>query len=66
MYVYVPPCCLTLLFSLLIPVVELDTVRFGYLDGDSNFSLVYDPGESDQTLYSGKAHCWGTARGHIR
>ncbi|CAI8046144.1 Gamma-aminobutyric acid type B receptor subunit 2 [Geodia barretti] len=32
--------------------VALDTVRFGYLDGDSNFSLVYDPGESDQTLYS--------------
>jgi gamma-aminobutyric acid type B receptor len=49
---YIPPRYSTPLFSFLIPVGELDTVRFGYLDGDSNFSLMYDPGESDQTLYS--------------
>ena len=33
-----------------------DTVslkRFGYLDRDSNFKLVYESGESDTTLYPG-------------
>jgi hypothetical protein len=25
--------------------------RFGYLDRDSNFTLVYETGESDKTLY---------------
>ena len=27
--------------------------RFGYLDADSNYSLVYETGEDDSTLYPG-------------
>ena len=34
---------------------ELKVLRFGYLDGDSNFSLVYETGESDDVLYPGIA-----------
>ena len=29
--------------------------RFGYLDGDSNYSLVYETGENDNTLYPGNS-----------
>ena len=28
--------------------------RFGYLDRDSNFALVYEAGESDKTLFPGR------------
>ena len=30
---------------------ELERKRFGYLDRESNFSLIYDPMESDDSVY---------------
>ena len=32
---------------------ELEGVRFGYLNVESNFTMVYQPGESDDTIYPG-------------
>ena len=32
---------------------ELERVRFGYLNVESNFTMVYQPGESDDTVYPG-------------
>ena len=32
---------------------EIRKVRFGFLDQDSNFSLIYEEGESDNSLYPG-------------
>ena len=32
---------------------EIKRVRFGFLDRDSNFSLIYEEDESDTSLYPG-------------
>ena len=34
---------------------ELKRRRFGYLDKVSNFSLVYESGESDNSIYPGRS-----------
>ena len=37
---------------------EIKRVRFGFLDRDSNFSLIYEEDESDTSLYPGDLNQW--------
>ena len=35
---------------------DIGGVRFGYLDRDSNFSLIYERGESDKSVFPGQTY----------